>query len=1105
MPENAVSPREFLKARRPEKFSDSVSQDVPALDRSLLEYHLETLTSRSQENDFENFARRLAEQEICPNLLPHTGPTGGGDSKADAETYPVADALSFVWYTGIGREAANERWAFAFSAKRTWRAKVEADVAKVVATNRNYQKVFFVTNQFVRDRIRAEAEDQLREKHGVDVRILDRTWILDRVFSGKREALAIDELKMKTTVRIQRRVGPLDLQRGHELEEVEARIKEGGDHGRKTPALADDCLRAVELARGLELPRTDVEGRLVRLKRVAEECGTSHQRFLAEYAWAWTAFWWFEDYNMFLEHYSEAEKRSIGTTNVYQIELLFNLWCNLQMVTGSGSITPEQAKVAERTQIVTGELERLRQEEEKPSSALQAETLALLMNLITSPLDRNDEWLRKAADVIDRSIGLVGFPFEPLIQILTEFGKFVGDSLAYDALHEKLIDAVASRKGEAAAARLLVQRAAQALDDDRPYVAIQSAGKALGRLYKHETRRELIEALYICGNAYDRVGLTWAARGTVLTAASVAVNEFWTYDEITPEQAMCFGRLRWFELRLGRLPHCMVWHQTTQAAETVLGHKGYDARIALEQAIWFDMCLAILLLKADLWQLNQLSRLPQTLDCLELHLSAATLRFALGHEYDLPKGLAVQKTEELHFFKKLRGQPASEQMPTFPLLYNQRKITLNSRVLGCSITVNADNTSPCPELAESLLAALEALLATGFEHRLFAHEPQLTVNIRGSDFTTYPFRFDFIDKDGRPCVEIVSANFHPHKMSPALQHELKDRLTELLVDIIATFFVVEMSEERLRDFIGNELALERAVNFTSSFVSLGNVLGYAPKTTLDRWTVESALAYPIKRTEDWDADERAGYRASSRKIKPVKAKRSTQSPSDDWHASAGHTEMETVSLIRIPLWEKAKWAGMAYLWNPTNQSPPALALAFGDGSAGQEIFAHWRKEIGTVDTNERLRLTIIRGISKKNVYAYRVMIGANPEVSVPDGTSKLLFMTSRIHTMEPSSGSNLCAFLENYRVVGSFLLMPALSHGASVSPELFFNSGILKHDIQFRDAWEIGPSDPDVAALRDDDDPIIPEGQENAPVFRAIEWLREIAQESGDPPTDLAK
>ncbi len=107
------SPREFLKAQRPERFSDSVSEGQPVLDRTLLEYHLDTLTNRSQETDFQNFARHLAEKEVCPNLLPQTGPTGGGDSKVDSETYPVADDLSLAWYVGTGREAASERWAFA--------------------------------------------------------------------------------------------------------------------------------------------------------------------------------------------------------------------------------------------------------------------------------------------------------------------------------------------------------------------------------------------------------------------------------------------------------------------------------------------------------------------------------------------------------------------------------------------------------------------------------------------------------------------------------------------------------------------------------------------------------------------------------------------------------------------------------------------------------------------------------------------------------------------------------------------------------------------------------------------------------------------------------
>ena len=79
-------PSSFMRARRPHLFSDTVAVDRPQLDRDRLEYYLETLTSRKQETAFEHFARRLAEKEICPNLLPQTGPTGGGDSKVDTET-----------------------------------------------------------------------------------------------------------------------------------------------------------------------------------------------------------------------------------------------------------------------------------------------------------------------------------------------------------------------------------------------------------------------------------------------------------------------------------------------------------------------------------------------------------------------------------------------------------------------------------------------------------------------------------------------------------------------------------------------------------------------------------------------------------------------------------------------------------------------------------------------------------------------------------------------------------------------------------------------------------------------------------------------------------
>lgn len=74
---------EAFKKMHPEQFSDSRITQKGKLDRDFLDFYFETLTSKSLDKAFEDFCRHIAEVEICPNLLPQTGPTGGGDSKVE--------------------------------------------------------------------------------------------------------------------------------------------------------------------------------------------------------------------------------------------------------------------------------------------------------------------------------------------------------------------------------------------------------------------------------------------------------------------------------------------------------------------------------------------------------------------------------------------------------------------------------------------------------------------------------------------------------------------------------------------------------------------------------------------------------------------------------------------------------------------------------------------------------------------------------------------------------------------------------------------------------------------------------------------------------------
>jgi hypothetical protein len=81
------SPTDLIRARRPELFSDTVFAYAAVLDSGQLAFHLETLTQRKEEIGFGHFCRCLAENELCPNLLPQTGPTGRGNSKVDPRRF----------------------------------------------------------------------------------------------------------------------------------------------------------------------------------------------------------------------------------------------------------------------------------------------------------------------------------------------------------------------------------------------------------------------------------------------------------------------------------------------------------------------------------------------------------------------------------------------------------------------------------------------------------------------------------------------------------------------------------------------------------------------------------------------------------------------------------------------------------------------------------------------------------------------------------------------------------------------------------------------------------------------------------------------------------
>jgi len=346
------------------------------------------------------------------------------------------------------------------------------------------------------------------------------------------------------------------------------------------------------------------------------------------------------------------------------------------------------------------------------------------------------------------------------------------------------------------------------------------------------------------------------------------------------------------------------------------------------------------------------------------------------------------------------------------------------------------------------------------------------------------------DRDGRPVVEITCSSFHPHKMPPETQHELKKKLLELLASVLARVFHLGHFEQTLTTLLRDELALERAINFTSSFVTVGNVLGHSPKVTIADWVDGNLRDYPLKRSEAWDAPERLRERRNQWAEPQVFTPGQGEPPEELGAELIKHTDIEVVSLIREPLWDKASWCATAFLTSEASSVDPILALVFRQPDAGEQIFAHWRHELGAEDADERLRISIIRGITKSAPHAYRVIIGPNPQYAF--SSSKVAVMVSRLHTMEPSSDANLKRFLKSYQTVGTYRFGHMVLKDGTTSTVPVRDSCILKRDLTVRCAWQVGRHDPDAVGIDEDEEPIIPvEHETDAPVLDLLRLKRE--------------
>lgn len=1095
-----VDPVTFMKSRHPDLYSDSTTVQSIKLRQELLEYHLDTITNRNQEADFAHFARRLAQKEICPNLRPQTGPTGGGDSKVDSETIPVSSEVSELW-VGNDPKAAEERWAFAFSAKKDWKAKVRSDVKSIASTKRLYKKIFFITNQFAPDKSRADSEDKLTNEYGIPVTILDRSWIVAAVFENGRadiaiEALGITQLKTLT----EKKLGPSDVERLAEFEELERNLADPEFYQGAHYQLVEDSLRVALLARGLGRSRAEVDGYFIRAERAAKGLDSGKQRLRVAYHVAWTAIFWFDDYTTLNAVYDVVEEFALKSLYAEDMELTVNLWMVLHSQVRRGVLTSKAAKLDKRRDALIAALDVLVVDITQPNNALQAKTIRTLIDM-REACNKNelDAIWPKFQMIVSKAEALGDYPFERFSRLITEMGEIGVESQEFDELFEAVLLAIEKRRSEVAGAELLRGHGIRKLEADKPYEAISLLGRAMERFIKREHRDDLIFCLMALSTAYADVGLLWAARSCALAAVERCFAYFREEGRLTRFSHSALMELLRVELRLGRVAHVLMCLELESALVPQLKFSNEQLDRVKQHREMHEAILAICFLSSTLDQAKIMDGLPEALEELGLFIPKGMLLYALGYSDELRNEEMSREDwsdADIDDFVKLAfEQPGRLQIPDHPQIEQGTGVSYRTNILGCDIMLEAKAEAYSISVAEAVLGAIEAFFATSLDERIIPYRQTARIAVEPSAKITQGLAVSVNDTQGDALICVMYPEVSP-VMSPEARTANRDGLISVIAHVIGHIAIVDDLNKYIEKMGGEERAFARALIYSEAFLAQENVFGSEPKILIADWQPKIGTKhFPLKRDKVWsdgiifnqiplpDKDVKAqGTPKNAKEFLKVRSARSK------------HSDRKVASLIDIPLWNRAGWCATFYGNNPEWSEYPILGLAFKDQEAATKIFKGLQKVVSEHDKEDLLRVAILTGVDRKNPASYKVYITTNLSKEWLD-EDVIMVSIGRINMMTPKTLENLDRFMTQIETSKRFLLVPIVMTVDGQPGDVRVDLGILKERLIVRPAWEVGFHDIDAPAFNPDDDPIIPEGKNDVPVMKLLEMIRDMAKE----------
>lgn len=973
-----LSQYDFLKSIHPDQFSDTLESKY-IIEEKYMHFILDTLGENKLENEFEVFCRLLCQIVIAPNLTVQTGSTGGGDRKTDTETYPVSKDNAFRWFESSNIDSSDQRWAFAYSTQKSWKTKVKKDFNSIIGTGRSYRKVFFVSSRYIRDKGKAEIEDEYT-KESCQYVILDKLWIVENIIKFDLYKEFHDTFELGEPLVEESKTGVNDYKRINHMEEIEKQLQEitVTDH---VEEVAELIFNKAILLRELESSKEKVTNIFERLLSLIREHKLYQMEYDVMYEYARTCYWWYEDLDSYVAIYSEFIDKDLS--NLFNLNSAYNLWLNINTEVSKGSIenvfmTPSKLIDAYKDVIL---------DKDRISATLEAEARLVLIDFHLS--HNYDNLVRELIEIFNKSDGNHVFNFELYVRIVRDMGDLLKKADNYFELVDLIAKKIGIRNSEIQSAKYILEISESNIEDN-PHETFIVLGRIVTKLFKYETKREFQKATYLMGIACRNRGMIWLSIKYLMTFVQTSLDESTRIPINNKMLLMAIHELVLIEVQNNRILHSLSWWDLLIFSNKIIYSSKYDMQISEWQSM-YEGLLAISIIK-EKKMIKEISQLKYLFDKNDFFVPALTARYVTGIN-DVGKKYNLSVNEVQNLMEGLVTQTFVQQLKNPMNLGLFDGSCLNTVIMGSKIKIAYAKNIVAMIFAEILVTSLESFFFNTIKQRsVFSVFEEITINVnyRKSNESK-------IKVSNSKRKNVINFQFSLKSIdSFGIESELVfNTLLELYLVMIRDCFKVTNFESIKRDFVRNNL-VERTIAFSSPVASYKYLFGdidFLPKLSGKR-------------------DINVEIRNNRMQTLNFINEKVIEGESNDFDLeNIRHSDIRVASIIDMDLWDRAKWDGVSYLLD-FKQKIMVMCLLFRNLDFGEKIFESWISKFGIKDQNNDIELTIIKDIDDENPLNYNVVLGANMlEIAKREKVSYMQNL-QRFKTLEPSGTDNLGSFIK---------------------------------------------------------------------------------------------